>query len=80
MEGNGDRRKFIRNISLITGEPWLVEMEQPPDITKPEYANTGMVFYRSDDWSATSYFYLDSPWADLPGIASKEISIREILD
>ena len=57
----------------------LLEMDDPPDVTDPTYAETGMVFYRSDDWSATAYFYLDKPFNELPVLALVDKRIKEIL-
>ncbi len=47
----------------------LLEMEENVNLMAEEYANSGVVFYRSDDWAATAYFYLDSPENDLPPLA-----------
>ena len=58
----------------------LLEMENPPDLHDPKYAQTGMVFYRSDDWAATSYFYLDKPSNDLPAIAPVEERIYGLIN
>jgi hypothetical protein len=52
----------------------LNAMVKPPAITDEQMRPGGVLFYRVDDYSATSYFYLDKPNNDLPNLQS--ISIR----
>ncbi|WP_053971735.1 glycoside hydrolase family 172 protein [Mangrovimonas sp. ST2L15] len=51
----------------------LLEMPQPVDLTHPDILNGWTNFYRSDDVSATAYFYLDSPVSNLPQLAPVDI-------
>lgn len=37
-------------------------------------------FYRSDDLSATAYFYLDKPVNDLPSLQESSIRIYKLFD
>lgn len=37
-------------------------------------------FYRSDDVSATAYFYLDKPYSNLPSLSDKELRIQYMKD
>ncbi len=53
----------------------LLDMEQPVDLSDTTtFPENWVNFYRSDDWSATSYFYLDQPSSNLPLLA--DVSIR----
>ncbi len=62
----GNDSKFIR----------LLDMDPVPDIKdipKPEEWDSEYLFYyRIDDWSAVSFFYLDSPENGLPEIVGRE--------
>ncbi|MCT4589540.1 MAG: DUF2961 domain-containing protein [Carboxylicivirga sp.] len=50
-----------------------LDMDNPPKIEDDEFADGFSTnFYRSDDVSATAYFYLDKPASDLPAIQDKE--------
>ncbi|MDQ7948831.1 MAG: DUF2961 domain-containing protein [Pedobacter sp.] len=49
-----------------TGYLKLNQMEKAPVITDEQFRPGGVLFYRVDDYSATSYFYLDKPTHDLP--------------
>jgi hypothetical protein len=44
-------------------------LETPKKITDPGFPKGWTNFYRSDDYSATAYFYLDKPVDDLPPLA-----------
>lgn len=46
----------------------LLEMENPPLITDEEFPDGWVNFYRVDDYSAVSYFYLDKPVHNLPAL------------
>ena len=49
----------------------FLDMEGPPEVDGDEFPeNTSTNFYRSDDVSATAYFYLDRPSSNLPGLPS----------
>jgi hypothetical protein len=49
-----------------TGYLKLNAMEKAPAITDDQFRPGGALFYRVDDYSATSYFYLDKTSNDLP--------------
>lgn len=51
-----------------TGYLKLNAMKQAPVITDEQFRDGGVLFYRVDDYSATSYFYLDKPTNDLPAL------------
>jgi hypothetical protein len=56
-------------------------MENPPVITDKQFIPGGVLFYRTDDYSATSYFYLDKAWNDLPALQPVEertFNLKEI--
>jgi hypothetical protein len=40
--------------------------------------NTSVNFYRSDDVSATAYFYLDKPESGLPGLPPLELRMKDL--
>lgn len=48
----------------------------PHDIRLPEYAEKWCNFWRQDDWSATAYYYLDSPHGCQTPMASVEQRIH----
>ena len=50
----------------------LKEMKNPPQLMDKDFPKGWTNFYRSDDWCATAYFYLNSPTDDLPPLASVE--------
>lgn len=52
----------------------LNAMLNPPLITDEQMRPGGVLFYRVDDYSSTSYFYLDKPMNDLPDL--QPIAIR----
>jgi len=41
-------------------------MENRPSIQNEDFPDGWVNFYRIDDWSATAYFYIDSPSTNLP--------------
>ncbi len=47
----------------------LMELPQPIDLQSPDIPDGWCNFWRKDDWSATAYFYLDTPNGVLPPIA-----------
>ena len=58
----GDREQFAK----------FMEQDSIPDITAPDVPDGWLNFYRSDDVSATTYFYLDEPASELPALAPVE--------
>jgi len=53
----------------------LLDMENPPSILDPDFPDGWVNFYRVDDWSATTYFYLDSPTSSLPPLEPVEFRL-----
>lgn len=59
----------------------LNAMEAAPVITDKQFIPGGVLFYRTDDYSATSYFYLDKPSNELPPLQPVEertFNLKEI--
>lgn len=55
----------------------FLDMENPPDLMSDDFPSGGGTnYYRSDDVSATAYFYLDKPENNLPPIAPVEIRLK----
>jgi hypothetical protein len=56
-----------------------LDMQNPPDVTSEEFpGGVSTNFYRSDDVSATAYFYLDKPSSNLPELPSLDIRVKHI--
>ena len=56
----------------------LLDMAEPPLITDPAFPDGWVNFYRVDDYSAVSYFYLNKPVSGLPGLAPVEVRTRNV--
>lgn len=52
----------------------VLDMNTPPEVEGKD----GAYFYRSDDVSATAYFYLDRPQSNLPELPSVELRMKEM--
>ena len=50
----------------------LFELDKTPALSDPSLPDGWVNFYRVDDYSAVSYFYLDKPANNLPALASLE--------
>lgn len=61
-----------------TGYLKLNTMDPAPIITDEMFRPGGVLFYRIDDYSATSYFYLDKPINDLPILQPLSIRIHNL--
>jgi len=49
----------------------FLDFDGPVDLSDTTlYSEDWVNFYRSDDWSATAYFYLDKPVSNLPELAN----------
>ena len=48
----------------------LLDMKNAPALSDPSVPNGWVNFYRIDDYSGVSYFYLDRPSSNLPALAS----------
>ncbi len=56
-----------------------LDMENPPAVESDEFPdNVSTNFYRSDDVSATAYFYLDRPSNDLPPLPSLDVRLKNL--
>ena len=57
----------------------FLDMEHPPAIESDEFPESFSTnFYRTDDVSATAYFYLDKPSSDLPALAPVSVRMENI--
>jgi len=58
-------------VSINSKGRWilLLDLEQPIDLQSPSAPDGWCNFRRQDDWSATAYFYLDTPGGVLPPLA-----------
>ncbi|MDO5980192.1 glycoside hydrolase family 172 protein [Flavivirga spongiicola] len=56
-----------------------LDMENPPALESEEFPGASSTnFYRSDDVSATAYFYLDKPSSNLPTLPSVDLRVKHI--
>jgi hypothetical protein len=55
------RNVKLKPVSLAGTEGFLRLMDNPKDIFDEDFPNGWVNFYRIDDYSATSYFYLSAP-------------------
>ncbi len=51
----------LKIVSVTDGNNFIRLLETPIDINDPKFPDGWINFHRTDDYSATSYFYLDSP-------------------
>jgi hypothetical protein len=56
----------------------LKEMKNPPDLMDEDFPKGWTNFYRSDDWCATAFFYLDKPGNNLPSIVSVDERVENL--
>ncbi len=56
----------------------LIEMEKPPSLNDKDFPEGWVNFYRIDDYSAVSYFYLDRPTNNLPALASVSERVKKV--
>lgn len=61
-----------------TGYLKLNAMNPAPLITDEQFSPGGVLFYRVDDYSATSYFYLNKPSNDLPSLQPIAVRIHNL--
>jgi hypothetical protein len=66
-------------VSTAQGMVKLLELSQAPKISDAEFPIGWTNFYRLDNYTATAYFYLDSPASDLPRLAPLEVRLRGVL-
>jgi hypothetical protein len=67
---------FLDQTGKETRQGRLLEDNSPYSFTDPDFPGTGGNFYRSDDVSATAYFYLDKPSNDLPELPPAELRLK----
>ena len=73
-ESDGNITKQAPSIYL------LLDRSDLPPFGDPKHPQGGVHFYRSDDVSATAYFYLDRPENSLPDLASAELRVKDMHD
>ncbi len=56
----------------------LLDEKNPPKIEDKEFPVTATNYYRSDDVSATAYFYLDKPENNLPELPSLQLRMKDL--
>lgn len=56
----------------------LMDMPNAPLITDEKFADGWVNFYRVDDYSAVSYFYLNKSSSGLPGLATIDIRTKNV--
>jgi hypothetical protein len=56
----------------------LLDLPNPIDITDEKFPDGWVNFYRIDDYSAVSYFYLDKPSSSLPSLPSVDIRTKNV--
>lgn len=56
----------------------LLDMDNPPKLTDTNFPDGWVNFYRIDDYSSVSYFYLDKPSNSLPALPSIDIRTKGI--
>ncbi|MBI3831998.1 MAG: DUF2961 domain-containing protein [Planctomycetes bacterium] len=62
------------------GFDYLFDMPNAPAFESPAFQDNWVNFLRSDDYTATAYFYLDRPESGLPPLASVAERIAGIID
>jgi hypothetical protein len=53
-------------------------MDNPIALTDDKFPDGWVNFYRVDDYSAVSYFYLDKPVNNLGALASLDIRLKNV--
>lgn len=87
--GGGDTkqvRELIKNganlkpvtVALESSFVRLFEEKNYPPVTDDKFPSGWVNFYRIDDYSSVSYFYLDKPSSDLPALASVDIRLTNV--
>ena len=66
----------LKPVAIPVGNKYYKLQEEGviSDINDPFYKGGFVIFYRIDDYSSTSYFYLDKPSNNLPAL--QEVSVR----
>jgi D-arabinan exo alpha-(1,3)/(1,5)-arabinofuranosidase (non-reducing end) len=75
-------KTYDQNMLNAKKEPmehvWLLDMDPQPDLMDEDFPFEWGNFYRSDDVSATAYFYLNKPVNNLPKLAPVEIRLKDL--
>ena len=64
----------LKPVSLAYPGGFRRLLDDPKDVFDEDFPNGWVNFYRIDDYSATSYFYLDKPstrLSELPAVAER---------
>jgi len=56
----------------------LLDMENPPLLTDPAFPEGWVNFYRIDDYSSVSYFYLDKPGSSLSSLLPLNVRLKGV--
>jgi hypothetical protein len=56
----------------------LLDMDKPPSLTDADFPEGWVNFYRFDDYSSVSYFYLNKPTSTLPPLPSIDIRVKAV--
>ena len=56
----------------------LLDMENPPLLTDPAFPEGWVNFYRIDDYSSVSYFYLDKPASSLSSLLPLNVRLKGV--
>jgi hypothetical protein len=67
---------FLDQTGAVTRQGRLLDEDSRYKFTDPDFPGIGANFYRSDDVSATAYFYLDKPENNLPELPPVEIRLK----
>jgi hypothetical protein len=67
---------FIGTDSTRTYQGRLLAEHSGKKVSDKDFPNTGVNFYRSDDVSATAYFYLNKPENNLPELRPLELRLK----
>jgi len=84
--GTKDVAELIKNgvklkpVSVALADRFVRLLEDPgmPPVTDEKFPDGWVNFYRIDDYSSVSYFYLDKAASNLPPLASVEIRTRNL--
>ena len=56
----------------------LFEMKKPPSLSDENFPEGWVNFYRIDDYSSVSYFYLDKPANNLPALPVVSERVKKV--
>jgi hypothetical protein len=78
MENGADVKPvgFVDQTGAVTKQGRLLDEQSGYKFTDTDFQATGANFYRSDDVSATAYFYLDKPENNLPELPPVDIRLK----